>query len=161
MVYQYLSNSMKLLIYLILPFIVACNSKARENNFKSDTQNAFSAQTKDTIIKYDLEGISTEGTEAKAKYSKNKIIECELNIYGETGQAQIIYKFTTDKIIVTQRDYIYNKQLDKIDSNEDIKLNSSLKYDIEYSGKIIGRKPDGIIEIFNEVKKQVPFALGK
>ena len=58
---------------------------------------------KDTLIIYNIKGISTEGAEAKVNYVNGKIAKSVTNIYGETGQSTIIYEFDTDKIKVSEK----------------------------------------------------------
>ena len=41
---------------------------------------------KDTIISYDLENISSEGTEAIVTYKNRIATKAIINIYGETGK---------------------------------------------------------------------------
>lgn len=150
---------MRMLSCVILFLFAYCSNNRNDNNSISKIQKGFSFETKDTSINYYLEGISTEGTEIKASYSNKKIVECEINIFGETGQAKIIYKFTSKNIIVSQKQYRYKKQLDEVKSQNDMKLSNNIEYIIDYKGNIIGKKPNEMIDIFSELKKKIPFKL--
>ena len=114
---------------------------------------------KDTTILYDIEGISAEGAEVTAKYISDKIQESTINVYGETGQAKIIYVFLPNQIKVSEKEFTYKEDLKKVNSEKDIKLKKEITYIIDYNGVPIGNADKERLDIFKEYKKAVPFEL--
>ncbi|HUH73689.1 MAG TPA: hypothetical protein VLZ75_04720 [Chitinophagales bacterium] len=135
--------------------IVSCNSVPDSNSY---THHEI---VRDTLIIYDIEGISTEGGEAKVNYVNGRIFKSVTSIYGESGQATIIYEFETDKIKVIETKYSYNTTIDNVKSEEDMKLEYETSYFIDFYGNIIGKKIPNRIDIFREFKKFIPFELSK
>jgi hypothetical protein len=113
----------------------------------------------DTLITYEIEGISKEGTGAKVNYVNGKITKSVTSIYGETGQATIIYEFKTEKIKVLETKYYYKSEIENIKSNEDMQLDYEISYFIDFKGNPIGEEIPDRIDIFKEFKEAVPFEL--
>jgi hypothetical protein len=124
-------------------------------NNKSD----FSKVAKDTLITYDIEGISTEGAETKVNYVNGKITKSVTSIYGETGQAKIIYEFETDKIKVLETKYSYKSGIENVKSDEDMQLDYEISYFIDFKGNLLGKEIPDRIDIFKEFKEAIPFEL--
>lgn len=146
---------MKNLIYMLaVSFLFSsCNLNER-NKVKSTNQH------KSKTIEYDLgEGISTEGAGATAEYIDGKIKKCTIKIYGETGQIKITYQFVKDYINVTQEDFIYKIEDGNI--NNDKWTTKKISYTLDRNGLLIKSNVDQekISDIFEEVKKSVPFEL--
>lgn len=96
-----------ILIFLSLTLI---NCNAKDNNETSSKKAILQKREtikSDTIITYNINGISSEGTEAVVTYKNKKIYESKINIYGETGQAELIYKFSPTSIEITENRYKY------------------------------------------------------
>ena len=117
------------------------------------------ATVKDTTIVYDIENISSEGSEAVVKYADNKIKESTISIYGETGQAKIIYSFSSDIINVIEKQFAYKEDLKNISSEKDMIAKKEITYTIDFNGKLIGNADKERIDIFQEFKKAVPFEI--
>ncbi|MCJ7933583.1 MAG: hypothetical protein MUW56_08075 [Chryseobacterium sp.] len=150
---------MKNIIFLLLT-VISCNAKD-QNNSSSDTVPLLqeSLIKKDTIITYNIDGISSEGSEAVVIYKRKKIYESKINIYGETGQAELIYKFYPTKIEVIEKTHKYKGDLKSVNSKEDLKLVNIVKYYIDYKGELLSNPPKKRIDIFKEFKNNVPFEI--
>ena len=114
---------------------------------------------KDTLITYDIEGISAEGVGTKVNYVNGKISKSVTSIYGETGQATIIYEFGVDKIKVWETKYSYKSRIENVKSDEDMQLSYERSYLIDFKGNLIGKEIPDRIDIFKEFKEVVPFEL--
>lgn len=147
--------------YIIIIFcFLSCTYSTKEQKSSCQSiENIEETHCKDTTITYDIEGISAEGAEAIVTYSNNEIKDCIINIYGETGQAKISYTFTSGKIIVKEKKYTYQKQLQAITTQKDMNLTNDVTYEIDYNGNIIGDGVKNRIDIFKEIKDNVPFEL--
>lgn len=146
-----------LLIILSLT-LTNCNSKEyKETTSESSSTNK--ETLKDTLITYNIEGVSSEGTEAKITYKSKKNYAGKINIYGETGQAELIYKFFPTNIEVTEKRYEYKKDLKSVNEKEDLILANTVTYKVDYEGNILSNKPKEYIDIFKELKESVPFEL--
>lgn len=141
---------MKLLQLLTLFILLnSCSKKERAND------NQDSLLKSDTIIYYSLEEIILEGAEIEAYYSNNTINKANINIYGETGQSEIIYIFNDKIINVEEKVYQYKEPLNVSSENTPI-LKSHQKYIMNYKGKIKNGNQE-IVDIFDEFKSKVPF----
>lgn len=125
----------------------------------NDKKPDFSMTAKDTLIVYDIEGISTEGAGAKVNYVNGKITKSETNIYAGTWQASVIYEFQTDKIKVSETRFFYKTEIENVKSDEDMQLDYEIDYFIDYEGNLIGKEIENRIDIFKEFKDVVPFEL--
>ncbi|WP_308600393.1 hypothetical protein [uncultured Dysgonomonas sp.] len=152
-------------IPILLIFLVFCN---HQNNQKGtdvtskvlDTINVKSnVLIKDTTIFYNIDGISSEGTEARVEYIKGRIRESLISIYGETGQSKIFYKFLDDSIEVLEKDFVYKTNLLEVKSDKDIILKKEIIYYIDIDGNLKRDTIKDRIDIFKEFKKNVPFIL--
>ncbi|MGJ1420759.1 hypothetical protein ACR79T_14145 [Sphingobacterium spiritivorum] len=149
---------LKYTIFFLL--LVSCNFTEKGKIRKNDiNQSDVSVISNDTLIKYDIEGISTEGTEAEVRYVNGKIAKSTTSVYGETGQANIIYEFDSDRIKVLETKYSYLTGLANLKSDKDIKLEYKISYSIDLKGHLIGKEIPVRIDIFNEFKNTVPFEL--
>lgn len=115
--------------------------------------------TNETSITYNIEGISSEGAEAKATYVNGKISKSITSIYGETGQATIIYEFGAEKIKVLEYKYSYKRRIEDVESDRDLSLEYRISYFINYDGKVVGGEAPEHIDIFQEFQRVVPFEL--
>lgn len=150
---------MKYIIICLSFVIVSCDCSLKQEmegiNHKSD----FSKAAKDTIMTYDIEGISAQGAGAKVNYVNGKITKSFISIYGETGQATITYEFDSDKIKVFETKYSYKTTIENVKSDKDMKLDNEISYYIDFKGNIIGDEIPGRIDVFKEFKDAVPFEL--
>lgn len=155
---------MKMFIYILISTLLfSCGNTEQK---KAEGITSATAQqvnemrfVKDTTIVYDIENISSEGAEAVVKYSDKKIKESTITIYGETGQAKIIYSFSSDLINVTEKKFAYKEDLKKVSSDKDMKVKNEITYTIDLNGKLIGYADKEKIDVFQEFKKVVPFEI--
>lgn len=150
---------MKYIIGCLSFVIVSCNFANKQEMGSVNNKSDFSKVAKDTLITYDIEGISTEGAETKVNYVNGKITKSVTRIYGETGQATIIYEFGTDKIKVLETKYSYKSGIENVKSNEDMQLDYEISYFIDFKGNLIGKEMLDKIDIFKEFNEVVPFEL--
>jgi hypothetical protein len=126
----------------------------------ANNKSEFSKVSKDTVITYDIEGISLEGADAKVNYVNGKITKSVTSVYGETGRATIIYEFKMDKIKVLETKYSYKSGIENIKSDEvDMHLDYEISYLIDLKGNLIEKEIPDRIDIFKEFKEIVPFEL--
>ncbi len=118
-----------------------------------------SRATNETSITYNIEGISSEGAEAKVNYVNGKISKSITTVYGETAQATIIYEFGAEKIKVLETKYSYKRMLEDVESDSDMSLDYRISYFIDYDGKVVGAEAPEHIDIFREFQRVVPFEL--
>lgn len=150
---------MKYIIVCLSFVIVSCNFSPKQEMRSINNKPDFSKVAKDTIITYDIEGISAEGTGAKVNYVNGKITKSVTSIYGETGQATITYEFDNDKIKVFETRYSYKTTIESVKSDKDMKLDYEISYFIDFKGNLIGEEIPDRIDIFKEFKDAVPFEL--
>ncbi|APD08047.1 hypothetical protein UJ101_02549 [Flavobacteriaceae bacterium UJ101] len=144
---------MKLLQLLTL--FILLNSCSKQGKIK---KNQGSLIKNDTIIYYDLEEISLEGTEVKVLYSNDTINKATINIYGETGQNEIIYIFNNDIINVEEKVYQYEEPIN-VSSGNKPHLKSYQKYTMNYEGEIENNDDEEIIDVFDVFRSKIPFYL--
>ncbi|MGL4630065.1 MAG: hypothetical protein ACRCVT_02570 [Leadbetterella sp.] len=145
---------------LIFSLLISCGNYEHKWVKNTEIQQGRGVSiVKDSTILYDLENVSSEGAEAIVKYVNNKIKESTVLIYGETRQAKVIYTFTPGLIKVSETEFVYNKELAKVSSEEDMKVKREFTYTIDFNGNIIGNNDKEKVEIFKEFKKVVPFEI--
>jgi len=150
---------MKYIIVCLSFVIVSCNFSPKQETESVNNKSDFSKVAKDTLITYDIEGISAEGVGTKVNYVNGKISKSVTSIYGETGQATIIYEFGADKIKVWETKYSYKSRIENVKSDEDMQLSYERSYLIDFKGNLIGKEIPDRIDIFKEFKEVVPFEL--
>jgi len=150
---------MKYIIVCLSFLIVSCNFSHKQEMGSVNNKSDFSKVVKDTLITYDIEGISAEGAGAKVNYVNGKITKSVTSIYGETGQATIIYEFETEKIKVLETKYSYKSGIENVKSGEDMQLDYEISYFIDFNGNIIGKEMPDRIDIFKDFKEKVHFEL--
>ncbi len=150
---------MKYIIVCLSFVIVSCNFSPKQETESVNNKSDFSKVAKDTLITYDIEGISAEGVGTKVNYVNGKISKSVTSIYGETGQATIIYEFGVDKIKVWETKYSYKSRIENVKSDEDMQLSYERSYLIDFKGNLIGKEIPDRIDIFKEFKEVVPFEL--
>ncbi len=102
--------------------------------------------------------MSSEGAEAIVTYKKGKIEKCLLNIYGETGQSNIIYNFIDNLVKIDNKIYKYKTDLYR--AKEGMKLENKFNYILNREGNLLkGEATDRDIEIYKDFKKYIPFEL--
>jgi len=135
----------------------------KEQSTKLNTQiNDIKDSSNYVIINYYIDGLCSEGAEAKAYYKNKKIKKIYLFIACSGGQEQIIYKFDMIKnlIEVNDKKYLYKTQIDSIKSSNDIYLNEERNYIITFDNKIIGDvKSEDVLNIFKTIKANIPFEI--
>lgn len=153
-----------ILLFSCLCFLLSCGNLQQQRGALQDEQlsdtNLQDWHIRDTVIIYDIKDMSLEGAEAKVHYTENQIRFAEVSVYGETGQAKIEYLFLGNRIEVFEKIYLYKNGIDDVKSEEDMFLDESLRYVIDYDGNLIdGTGLDKKIDIYEEFKETVPFAL--
>ncbi len=118
-----------------------------------------SRATNEKSITNNIEGISSEGAEAKVNYVNGKISKSITTVYGETAQATIIYEFGAEKIKVLETKYSYKSRIEEVESDRDLSLDYRISYFIDYDGKVVGAEAPEHIDIFREFQRVVPFEL--
>lgn len=116
---------------------------------------------KDTIIEYDIEGISAESSEAKVHYINGAVRDVEWHIYGETGQVFISYTFQQNGTIkALEKTYTYPGSLESVKSDKDIRLKKTFSYQLDSNGVLLSKVTDkDFVNIFPDLKKNVPLKL--
>lgn len=150
---------MKYIIICLSFLTVSCNFAHKQEKGSVNNKSDFNVVAKDTLITYDIEGISTEGAGTKVNYVNGKISKSVTSIYGETGQGVVIYEFETDKIKVMETKYSYKSGIENVKSNEDMQLDYEISYFIDFRGNLIGKEIPERIDIFKEFQEVVPFEL--
>lgn len=151
---------LKYTIVVSLSFgIVSCNFKNKQERKKINNNSQHNTIVKDTLITYDIEGISAEGAECIASYRNGKVVKCSTNVYGETGQATIVYQFESNRIKVSETKYSYRKELENLKFDEDMRLDYKKSYLIDFKGNIIGQPIQVRTDIFQEIETTVRFEL--
>lgn len=115
----------------------------------------------DTSFTFNIEGVSSEGTEAIVKYKGGKIAECVIKIYGCAGRTELFYSFFEKRIDVAEKRYAYHQSIENVKSASDMSLEDSSHYSINYDGKPVGRIPEKRLDVFDELKNSVPFELSQ
>ncbi|WP_249169262.1 hypothetical protein [Porphyromonas levii] len=149
----------RLFLALLLLFSFASCNLAHKAKKEASVNSYFSTATNETLITYNIEGISSEGAEAKVNYVNGKISKSITTIYGETGQATIIYLFETEKIKVLESRYSYRCMIEDVESDNDLLLDYRISYFINYNGELVGAGIPNHIDIFQEFQRVVPFKL--
>jgi hypothetical protein len=152
---------LKLLFFVGILF-TACNNAQQSSQMNADslaTQQSKPVVGRDTTIEYNIEGLSSEGASAKAKYINGKIKECEIYIYGETGQSKISYAFNDSQINVSEKQLTYDGSLENVKSDRDMKIKKEFTYVLDLNGNPIGKVDSDRSDIFSEIKKAVPFEI--
>lgn len=126
---------------------------------KMDTLKGISQIKCDTTIKYDLENLSSEGSEAEACYFKKHLQKVNITMYGASGRVEVFYDFVNGIIKATERTYRYLKPLSEIKSEKDIKLESTVKYTLSNTGRIVEGKSADAEEIYKSFIKVVPLKI--
>jgi hypothetical protein len=141
---------------LLLISVLSCNySTPQENN--NNKEGVETVIARDTLIFYDIEGISTEGANAEVEYENGKISNSVIKIYTGTGQVSVTYEFQNDKIKVTEERWFYNTEIQNVKSDHDMTLDRKLSYFIDFEGNVIGEIPLEITAVFIDFKNVVPF----
>jgi len=138
---------------------MSCNFSQKQTTIDNVVHKLNVVTLQDTWVIYDIEGISTEGAEAKVNYVDGKITESVTIVYADTWQTTIVYEFEIDKIKVLEAKYFYETEIEKVKSYEDMRLAYEIRYFIDFKGDIIGNEIPDRIDIFKEFKKVVPFKL--
>ena len=131
---------------------------AKDSIFNNKPINVFS---KDTIITYDIDGLSSEGCEAKAHYLIGNINDISVVCYSETGRFESTLVFLTkDEISVKEKTYKYKSVLTEVKTNSDIVLKDSFMYKVNIKGELLTvMENKGILNIYNDIKSKIPLTL--
>lgn len=124
-----------------------------------DTSKVFNQGKCDTIVKYNLYDISSEGTEVEACYLKKNIQKAVIIIYGASGRVEIYYMFLNDLIEVEECTYKYLKPLPEVKSDNDIKFENIIKYKISRKGKIIEGRSEHAEKIYKSFVEAIPLKI--
>lgn len=160
MVYQFSNCSfMKYLLVCFLFFGVACSSHPQQElsdmKYISDASN----NIVDTVVTYDIEGISDEGAETTVTYENSKISKSVTNVFWGTGKVIIVFDFETDVINVLETKFSYTIGIEDVKSENDMQLDYEYRYSLDYEGNLQGEVIQERIDIFKVFKDIVPFKL--
>lgn len=152
---------MKTFVYnlIISSFFLSCRANEQKNESDLSAPSMNVAVKQDTTIKYDIEGISSEGSEAQVEYSNGLIKRSTINVYGETGQARIVYTFLPTQINVDEKEFRYKTSLENVDSGKDMVLKREIQYLMDFNGNPSDMMDKERLDIFQEFKRTVPFEL--
>lgn len=155
-----LKNSFFLInLSLTVVFFSGCKDRSVENlNIKKDRIEHIEL---DTVLTYDLEGLSTEGASASVEYKAGQIFFAKTTIFSNSGKGELLMSFTKDSIRIDENIYRYKISISDVASESDMSLESRISYWINYSGEIIGGGKNREIDIFKDFKEQIPFSLTK
>ena len=148
-----------IVIVFIVVAIASCIPVKDQKSENIANESRISGTVKDTSITYSIDGISVEGTECKATYVNGIISSCITNVYGESGQATIEYKFEADRIQVKETKYSYKTRIENVRSEKDIQLDCERSYYIDFNGRVIGDSLQDRIDIYEKFKSAVPLEL--
>lgn len=109
----------------------------------------------DSVITYDIEGLSLEGGEATARYTKGQLRQCVLLLAGETGQRKLIYTFSGDSVKVEEEHYSFEEGILMSDNDNKLQLDTTFHYTLDTTGKARGPAPAGFTDVFAGMKKVV------
>ena len=150
----------KIVVIFLFLFLYSCKENFKPLKINKNIKGLNNENLiKDTILIYDINGISTEGGEANVKYENGHIKESKLNIYGETGQLEVFYLFYSKQIKVIEKHYFYLEGLNNVFNHSDFKLNKEVVGLIDYNGIPLQESDSVNSEIFLTFKNQVPFIL--
>lgn len=147
----------RLFLAFLLPFSFASCNLIHKKEKKASDDSYFSTAANETLITYNIEGISSEGAEAKVTYVNGKISKSITALYGETGQATIVYEFGAEKIKVVETKYSYKCTIEDVGSDNDLLLDYRISYFINYNGELVGAELPKHMDIFQEFQRVVPF----
>lgn len=142
-------------IFIFLLF-VSCNGLQKKDSTINNNQRV---TPKDTVITYNLEGVSTEGAQVEVNYKSGKISKSETIVYGETGKAIIVYEFENNRIKVFETRYSYKTNFENVKSDDDIQLSKEQIYYLDYNGNVIEGTDNERVDIFQEFKRDIPFSV--
>jgi hypothetical protein len=140
------------------------SSKINVANLKNDTliQYHFPNKLKcDTTVIYDLENISSEGAEVEGCYVNKYLIRAKTSIYGAGGRNDIFYLFNGDTVNVIEKNYIYQKPLEQVKSDADMKFIDSTTYSLSISNRnlIKGKSSNKAVDFLKSFIDKVPLKL--
>lgn len=115
--------------------------------------------SKATLITYELEDLSLEGTIAEVYYNRNKIKKSITTLYGESGKAIVTYDFLKDRIKVNEIRYQYHADLENLDQPGAVELAYDVNYVLDLNGNRKDKTKDHWFDIFDAFKAVVPFRL--
>lgn len=115
----------------------------------------------DSVVKYNIEDISSEGAEAEACYIKNKLVKCKAMIFGAAGRIEILYLVKDSLVEAIEYTYRYKKQLTEIKDENDIELSDSAKYVVDKkTGAVIrGEGNAQATQTYSAIIKKIPVSL--
>ncbi|MDF2382063.1 hypothetical protein JMG10_11335 [Nostoc ellipsosporum NOK] len=147
-----------ILCFLLLTVIAAC-SDSKTKPAEPERPAAVADNSGDSVVSYDIEGLSSEGGEATARYAKGQLRQCVLLLAGETGQRRLIYTFSGDSVKVEEEHYSFEEGVLMSDNDNKLQLDTTLHYTLDTTGKVLGAAPAGYTDVFASMKKIVRFKL--
>lgn len=105
-----------------------------------------------TKYTFTLEDVGTEGNDGTAYYINDRLLKIKLNIYTSMWETNLLYTFSNNAIIVNEQTYnIYEKK----------KLIKHFSYKIDFNGIPLEKVESDRIDIFQELKSNIPINLIK
>jgi hypothetical protein len=168
---------MRLIIFIVSLLFLSCSNEGSSDKrmtdsndtthaekgtigiVRMDTSKVANQDNCDTTIKYNLEDVSSEETEAEVCYFENQINKARIIIYGASGRVEISYRFLNGSIKAEERTYKYLKSLSEVKSEKDIKLESTVKYTLSTNGKMVDGKSANAEEIYKSFIEAVPLKI--
>lgn len=140
---------------LIIVFLLdaSCNTPplVKSTNYLSNPKN-------EAIIEYELPDLNSSESNQSFVYYSNGLIDSSVTfIYGDIGQMKIQYYFLQDYICAVETSYWYSTSLSQINDDFYIKDSTTISYQLDYNGKIIGMDTTKVQNIFMEFKNTIPF----
>lgn len=153
------------LVLLIISCSIKRNDKQEGSSLIARESAAINASLlnnlayNDTAITYDLEGLSTEGGEAKAFYHNDKLYKCEATVFGGSGQTELFYLVSNGTITVTEIRFKYTVPKEMLSCPAEIQATDTLRYHFDKTGKMVSTTPGKYdLALYRAIIKRVPFA---
>gem|GEM_PF-1553011 len=147
------------IFYCLLLLIVTACGDAKTKVAEGVPAIVATNNADDSVITYDIEGLSLEGGEATARYMKGQLSQCVLLLAGETGQRKLIYTFSGDSVKVEEEQYSFEEGILMSDNDNKLQLDTTLHYTLDTTGKLRGPAPAGFTDVFADMKKVVKMRL--
>jgi hypothetical protein len=112
----------------------------------------------DTIkYQFSLEDVGTEGNEGTAFYWNDSIRKIRIDIYTSMWKYKLLYLFYKTYIRVSEHTY----NIGNVYYGEDIELIKTLFYSVNLNGVPLEKVDNKRVDIFQELKRAVPFELSE
>lgn len=146
-------------ILALVLILIACNTTDTTDT-SSEEEAVLRTQRSDTTITYSIAGLSAEGSEVKAHYINDSIVDANWDIFSETGQLNIKYVFGPDGAIhAEEKHFGYKTGLQEPQSQQDVILSDSINYKMDSTGRVLSNVPANFTNVYADFKSNVPLVL--